>query len=351
MRAACLKERLAAIETRRFIPQEQRVTIDHLLDAVETHLETRGAKALPAFVSHLKPVRAFFAATRAHRRDQRGRRALRSSPGSRRAEPGPPSTEKSGGLKQAFNLALRQARLIRAPYIALLREDNARQGFFRARGVRHGRHAAAPPPIADAARFAYLSGWRRGEILGLRWDAVDRKAREIRFAYVEEWAGPGPTARGRPVGPDRATLGGTSHNRAWRCHPAGRVCVPPGGPPDRRLQESVESRVPPGRPSPASCFMIFVARRFRNMVRAGVPQAVAMSISGHRTISMFLRYNITSHDDQRDALRKNPGACRRAPSPADHREDRRREPSGVSTLTEQWWVRFSPAPMMCEGGR
>ena len=42
----------------------------------------------------------------------------------------------------------------------------------------------------------------------------------------------------------------------------------------------------------------------RNMIRAGVPQAVAMRISGHRTISMFLRYNITSDDDQRDALRK-----------------------------------------------
>jgi integrase len=42
----------------------------------------------------------------------------------------------------------------------------------------------------------------------------------------------------------------------------------------------------------------------RNMSRAGVPQAVAMSLSGHRTISMFLRYNITSDDDQRDALRR-----------------------------------------------
>jgi hypothetical protein len=41
----------------------------------------------------------------------------------------------------------------------------------------------------------------------------------------------------------------------------------------------------------------------RNMIRAGVAQSVAMSITGHRTISMFLRYAITSEDDKRKALR------------------------------------------------
>ena len=42
----------------------------------------------------------------------------------------------------------------------------------------------------------------------------------------------------------------------------------------------------------------------RNMIRAGVPQAVAMSISGHRTVSMFNRYDITSDADQREAIRR-----------------------------------------------
>jgi hypothetical protein len=33
-----------------------------------------------------------------------------------------------------------------------------------------------------------------------------------------------------------------------------------------------------------------------------VAQSVAMSISGHKTVSMFYRYNITSDDDRRVAL-------------------------------------------------
>jgi integrase len=37
----------------------------------------------------------------------------------------------------------------------------------------------------------------------------------------------------------------------------------------------------------------------RDLVRSGVPQSVAMDISGHKTISMFKRYNIT---DQRDKV-------------------------------------------------
>jgi integrase len=40
----------------------------------------------------------------------------------------------------------------------------------------------------------------------------------------------------------------------------------------------------------------------RDMVRAGVSETVAMSITGHKTTSMFQRYNVTSQNDKRAAL-------------------------------------------------
>ena len=83
-------------------------------------------------------------------------------------------------LGQAFKLAQEHGWVQRAPHIRRLPERNTRQGFF-AQEEFEAVSDHLPTHLKDFVRFAYLSGWRKGEISQLQWPDVDCKARVIRL--------------------------------------------------------------------------------------------------------------------------------------------------------------------------
>ena len=71
-------------------------------------------------------------------------------------------------------------------------EQTARQGFFE-RPDLEAVAAALPAYQQDFTRFAYLTGWRKGEIISPKWTDVDRDAGAIRLPPEAAKTGRGRT--------------------------------------------------------------------------------------------------------------------------------------------------------------
>ncbi|MGE5305363.1 MAG: site-specific integrase [Alphaproteobacteria bacterium] len=188
----------------------------------------------------------------------------------------------------------------------MLRENNVRTGFFEANEFLALRDAL-PVYLRPMVTFAYYTGWRKGEILDLRWSQVDLQEKIIRLNPEQSKNG-----TGRLVAID-----GELVNVLQAQWDARKVAEVPGqspalicpyafhhdGKPIRDFRSAWDRALTKAGLT-GKIFHDLRRTAVRNIVRAGVREHVAMTISGHKTRSVFDRYNIVSEEDLREAAKK-----------------------------------------------
>jgi site-specific recombinase XerD len=212
--------------------------------------------------------------------------------------------------RAALNRMLRlghRARKVRdIPVLPGLQERNARKGFFeRAEFDKICEHL--PPALVPLFKTAFVTGWRvADELLTRQWQHVNfalatlrlepdesknREAREFPFTAelrkilegqrdaAKKLTDAGTTVTHVFFWPDGSRIyDGSKYHDAWR----------------DAVKASGVQRIPHD----------FRRTAVRNLVRAGIPERVAMKLTGHKTRAVFDRYNIVSETDLRDAAAK-----------------------------------------------
>jgi integrase len=316
-----------------FIPRADKVYVDELLDELEKNYKLGGGRAWAQFQSHMKPVRRAFGDMRAvHVTPKTVDDYIDDRLDIDEMAPATVNRE-TQLLGQAFRLGIERRKILTAPHIRRLSERNVRQGFFE-RAEFEAILANLPDYLHDFTRFAHLCAWRKGQIAKLEWCDVDRSAGiiiarpenvknehphkmviegELTAIIERRWQAREYTTKdGRPAiaqyvfHRNGARIGDFRKAWATACKAAGLVKpeLDKNGQPVTRTVTVDGKRQKEIVMVPSRIFHDFRRSGVRNMVRAGVREGVAMAISGHRTRSVFDRYNISSEDDLRQAIKQ-----------------------------------------------
>ena len=286
-------------------PRQQRITVTELLDALAADYKLRGVDS-PQFRSHLKAIRDHFGDWRAVNvsAESVDKFITARLEGTAELKGKSPATVNRSTqlLSQAFALAVKRGHLATAPDIRHLSESgNARHGFFGDREFRTVE-SNLPPYLRDYARFAYLTGWRKGEIASLRWEDVDGDVIRLRGENAKNGESRSVTLDGQLgelIGRRKAARKVKTASSVMLAdlvfHHDGQLIV------DLRKAWATACKL---AGCPGKLFHDLRRTAVRNMVRGGTPEGVAMKISGHKTRSMFDRYNIISESDLREAMQR-----------------------------------------------
>ena len=202
-----------------------------------------------------------------------------------------------------LRLGFQAGKVVRLPHFPTIRYDNVRTGFFERAEFEAVRNAL-PQHLRPLATVGYWMGWRRNELMKLEWRQVNLETGEVRLD-----AGTTKNRKGRVayLPPEALAV-----LRAWRSvttaleRREGRI-VPivfhRDGEPIRDFYKAWRAACKAAG-VPGKLFHDFRRTAARNYVRSGVPERVAQAVLGHKTRSIFDRYNIVSEGDLRSAANR-----------------------------------------------
>ncbi len=213
-------------------------------------------------------------------------------------------------LRRMMSLGARQTpkKVISPPFIPKLKEADPREVFFEHEEYRRLKEAL-PDHLKPVLTMGYLTGMRKREVLNLRWEQVniferkitlhagDTKNRKPRIIYL---AGElYDCLRNQMIVKERAYPECEYVFFREALSPEGKLEAQP-------IRNFMAAWRTACRKAKLSGKVFHDLRRsgVRNLVRSGVSETVAMKISGHKTRSIFQRYNITNEEDLKQAAQR-----------------------------------------------
>ena len=293
---ALLKKRVAEIEAGKPpAGQMERTTVAALLDILTNDYKMHGLRSLKRVGYSANHLLKYFGETLVVdvTPDTVVRYVL-----NRQAEGAKPATinRELAALKRSFILGQKFKRVGFVPYIEMLPENNTRQGY-----VDHANFLelleVLPGYLKDPISFLYRCGWRVGEMRSLEWRDVDRDLSVIRLRPEKS-----KNKEGRIL-----TLVGELLDIVTRAREARRLDCPYVFHRDgKQLRDFRHAWEVATAKVGLSGLLVHDLRRsaVRNLRRAGAFEEQAMKITGHRTASVFKRYNITSEDELKGVIVK-----------------------------------------------
>jgi integrase len=214
-------------------------------------------------------------------------------------------------LSAAFGVAVDQDLLAAKPVFKLTAQGDKRTGFFE-EGDLAVLVAHLPPAIGDLVRFLRMTGWRRGEAVGLLWSQVDWNDDDYPGRHDEPVPGAEACVR---IG-EADTKGGDSRTFPIADAPELKTLLL-----DRwKVRDGLHVFHRHGKPIgdfrkawARACTAAGLTGRLvhdlrrtaaRDFRRAGVSEGEIMKLCGWKTRAMFDRYNIIDAADLTRAVRR-----------------------------------------------